>query len=54
MLGDARLSLEQEPGQQYDLLVMDTFSGDSVPVHLVTPEALETYFHHLNREACWR
>ena len=45
--GDARLSLEREPRQQYDLLVMDAFSGDSVPVHLVTREALATYFRQL-------
>ena len=46
-LGDARLSLEREPSQQFDLLVMDAFSGDSVPVHLVTREALQMYFRHL-------
>jgi len=46
-LGDARLSLEHEPSQQFDLLVMDAFSGDSVPVHLITREALQTYFRHL-------
>jgi spermidine synthase len=46
-LGDGRLSLEREPGQQFDLLVMDAFSGDSVPVHLITREAFEIYFRHL-------
>jgi hypothetical protein len=46
-LGDGRLVLESEPSQQFDLLVMDAFSGDSVPVHLVTREALSTYFRHL-------
>ena len=46
-LGDARLSLEHEPDQQFDLLVMDAFSGDSVPVHLITREALQLYFRHL-------
>ncbi len=45
--GDARLSLEREPDQHYDLLVMDAFSGDSVPVHLLTREAFEIYFRHL-------
>ena len=34
VLGDGRLSLEREPSQQFDVLVMDAFSGDSVPVHL--------------------
>ena len=46
-LGDGRLVLESEPSQQFDLLVMDAFSGDSVPVHLITREALATYFRHL-------
>jgi hypothetical protein len=46
-MGDGRLVLENEPSQQFDLLVMDAFSGDSVPVHLITREALETYFRHL-------
>ena len=47
VLGDARLSLEREPPQNFDLLVMDAFSGDSIPVHLVTREAFRTYFRHL-------
>jgi SAM-dependent methyltransferase len=47
VLGDGRLSLEREPDQHFDLLVMDAFSGDSVPVHLITREALRTYFRHL-------
>ena len=47
VLGDGRLSLESEPGQRFDLLIMDAFSGDSVPVHLITREALATYFRHL-------
>jgi hypothetical protein len=46
-LGDGRLSLEREPSQQFDVLVMDAFSGDSVPVHLITREAFELYFRHL-------
>jgi hypothetical protein len=47
ILGDGRLSLEREPEQHYDMLVMDAFSGDSVPVHLLTTEAMRTYFRHL-------
>jgi hypothetical protein len=47
VMGDGRLSLEREPSQQFDLLVMDAFSGDSVPVHLITREAFRTYFRHL-------
>jgi SAM-dependent methyltransferase len=46
-LGDGRLLLESEPSQQFDLLVMDAFSSDSVPVHLITREAFRTYFRHL-------
>jgi len=48
-LGDGRLTLEREPSQQFDLLVMDAFSGDSVPVHLITKEAFGIYFRHLKR-----
>lgn len=47
VLGDGRLSLEAEPDQHFDVLVMDAFSGDSVPVHLITVEAFQTYFRHL-------
>jgi len=47
ILGDGRLSLEREHGRQYDLLVVDAFSGDSIPVHLLTTQALELYFLHL-------
>lgn len=46
-LGDGRLVLEREASQQFDMLVMDAFSGDSVPVHLITQEAFTTYFRHL-------
>src|SRR6185369_4411950 len=45
--GDGRLLLDAEPSQQFDILVMDAFSGDSVPVHLITLEAFRTYFRHL-------
>ncbi|MGH9658828.1 MAG: fused MFS/spermidine synthase, partial [Bryobacteraceae bacterium] len=47
VLGDARLSLEREAPNGYDLLVVDAFSGDSVPVHLLTREAFAVYFRHL-------
>jgi hypothetical protein len=46
-MGDGRLVLESEAPQQFDMLVMDAFSGDSVPVHLITREAFATYFRHL-------
>src|SRR5260370_20256124 len=46
-LGDGRLLLDSEPSQHFDMLVMDAFSGDSVPVHLITREAFRIYFRHL-------
>ncbi len=45
--GDARLALQREPPQNFDLLAVDAFSGDSIPVHLLTKEAFELYFRHL-------
>ena len=50
VLGDGRLQLEREPSQQFDVLVMDAFSGDSVPVHLLTLEAFAIYFKHLKTD----
>jgi len=47
VLGDARLSLERELPQNYDLLVIDAFSSDSIPVHLITREALAVYLRHM-------
>jgi SAM-dependent methyltransferase len=47
VMGDARLSLEREPSQQFDVLVVDAFSGDSIPVHLLTREAFLLYLRHL-------
>lgn len=47
VLGDARLSLEAEAPQGYDLLAIDAFSSDSIPVHLLTQEAFALYFRHL-------
>jgi hypothetical protein len=46
-IGDARLSLEREPSQAFDLLVLDAFSGDAIPAHLLTREAFEIYRRHL-------
>jgi hypothetical protein len=46
--GDARLSLERESPQHFDLLVLDAFSSDAIPVHLLTKEAFEVYGRHLN------
>ena len=47
VLGDARLSLEREAPRGFDVLIVDAFSGDSIPVHLLTREAFELYFRHL-------
>lgn len=43
LLGDARLVLAKEPPQKFDYLLIDAFSSDSIPVHLLTLEALELY-----------
>lgn len=43
VLGDARLALERETAQGVDVLAVDAFSGDSVPVHLITAEAMDLY-----------
>jgi SAM-dependent methyltransferase len=45
--GDARLTLERETPQQYDVIALDAFSGDAIPVHLLTKEAFELYLRHL-------
>jgi hypothetical protein len=47
VLGDGRLSLEREPPQNYDVLAIDAFSGDSIPMHLITREAMAVYVRHL-------
>ncbi|MDO8542245.1 MAG: fused MFS/spermidine synthase [Opitutaceae bacterium] len=47
IMGDARLSMENEPPQEFDFLIMDAFSSDAVPVHLLTREAFEIYQRHL-------
>jgi SAM-dependent methyltransferase len=46
-LGDARLSLEREPPENFDVLAVDAFSSDAIPVHLLTREAFVLYFRHL-------
>ncbi len=45
--GDARLSMAAEPPQNFNVLVVDAFSGDSIPTHLLTREALTLFQHHL-------
>ncbi len=45
--GDARTSLASEPPQHFDILAVDAFSGDAIPLHLLTTQAIELYKHHL-------
>ena len=47
VMGDGRLSLEREPPRGYDVLGIDAFSGDSIPMHLVTREAMALYVKHV-------
>lgn len=48
LLGDARLTLESQEPQHFDVLAVDAFSGDAIPIHLITREAFQEYFRHLN------
>ncbi|MEX2141447.1 MAG: fused MFS/spermidine synthase [Pirellulales bacterium] len=51
IMGDARLSLEREAdeaSQRFDVLVLDAFSGDAIPTHLLTREAFEIYLKHVD------
>jgi spermidine synthase len=45
--GDARLLLEQEKSHNFDVLVLDAFSGDAIPAHLLTVESMQIYLRHL-------
>jgi hypothetical protein len=47
VLGDGRLALEREAPRGYDMLAIDAFSGDSIPMHLITREAMATYIKHI-------
>ncbi|HEX4195715.1 MAG TPA: fused MFS/spermidine synthase, partial [Stellaceae bacterium] len=47
VLGDARVSLTHEPSARYDLLILDAFSSDAIPMHLLTREALQLYLDKL-------
>ena len=46
-LGDARLVLEREKPQQFDVLAVDAFSSDAIPTHLITREALQVFLKHI-------
>lgn len=45
--GDARASLTTEPPQRFNVLIVDAFSGDAIPLHLLTAEAMQVYLRHL-------
>ena len=47
VLGDARLELEREPPQGFDVLAVDAFSSGAIPVHLLTAQALDAYWRHM-------
>jgi predicted membrane-bound spermidine synthase len=47
VLGDGRLSLARARDAAYDLIILDTFSSDSIPVHMITREAVALYFRKL-------
>src|SRR5207248_7245649 len=46
-LGDARLSLQKEPDAHFRLIMVDAFSSDAIPIHLITREALQLYLRKL-------
>ena len=48
VLGDARLSLEREAKNQFNVLAVDAFSGDSIPMHLITQEAVRAFVSQLS------
>lgn len=53
VIGDARIELERElrqGSQQFDLLIVDAFTSDSIPVHLLTREGLAVYWQHLQAD----
>jgi hypothetical protein len=47
VLGDARLSMQQTPDSSYDFIILDAFSSDAIPLHLMTREALQLYLRKL-------
>jgi SAM-dependent methyltransferase len=47
LLGDARLTLERQPPQEFDVLAVDAFSSDAIPVHLLTRQAFQVFVRHL-------
>jgi spermidine synthase len=51
VLGDARIQMERQPDQAYDLIVLDAFTGDAIPAHLLTDEAFAQYLRHLKKNS---
>jgi hypothetical protein len=47
VMGDARLSMEQEPDGRFGIILVDAFSSDAIPIHLITREAIELYVRKL-------
>ena len=50
VMGDARGALEQEPARNFDLLIVDAFNSDAIPIHLLSIEALRAYLKHITRD----
>lgn len=50
VLGDARISLQQAPNSRYDMIILDAFSSDAIPIHLITREALLLYLAKLKED----
>src|SRR5258708_19248454 len=48
ILGDARLTLAEAPDGAYDLIIVDAFSSDAIPIHLLTREAMAMYLKKLS------
>ena len=52
-MSDARLSIVNEPNKSFDMLIVDAFSSDSIPIHLITLEAIELYLKKLKDNGIW-
>ena len=50
ILGDARLTIEKAPPNYYGIIILDAFSSDSIPVHLLTREAVNLYLSKLEQD----
>lgn len=50
IFGDARIKIKESPVNRYNLLIVDAFSGDAIPVHLLTTEAINEYRKHLTKD----